>query len=127
MWHLSVIAGLLERGLECLHRCHTREYYRCSHLLEFFSGLEAVHPVTVPFYMPVYSNPTFQILAYAMESMTNKSFVDVMHSALIEPLNLTSTYVTTPESTEGLNAFVVSGDEVQSGWKLPPGDSTSAA
>lgn len=76
--------------------------------------------------MPIYSNIAFQVLAYAIEGMTNKTFLENFESTLIRPLKLTGTYVTTPASTAGLNA-IIPGDEYESWWKLDPGDATSSA
>jgi CubicO group peptidase (beta-lactamase class C family) len=82
--------------------------------------------VTSAFNMPIYSNPTFQILAYAMESMTNMSFTDIFQSSLVRNLKLNGTSLGTPDMTKGLNA-IIPGGEIESGWKLEPGDNTSSA
>ena len=82
--------------------------------------------MTSAFNMPIYANPTFQILAYAMESMTNSSFSEIFESMLVKPLGLNGTSLSTPTASEGLNA-IIPGDEAQSGWKLDPGDDTSSA
>ena len=82
--------------------------------------------MTSAFNMPIYANPTFQILAYAMESMTNMSFANVFQSNLVGPLKLNGTSLGTPAMMTGLNA-IIPGGEVESGWKLEPGDYTSAA
>jgi len=82
--------------------------------------------VTSAFNMPIYANPTFQILAYAMESMTNKTFAEIFQSSLVRPLKLNGTSLETPARTESLNA-IIPGGEIESGWKLEPGDHTSAA
>jgi hypothetical protein len=52
-------------------RCHSSRAHR---LPDFFQRLVTVHPVTSTFSKPVYSNVAFQILAYALEAMTNKTF-----------------------------------------------------
>jgi CubicO group peptidase (beta-lactamase class C family) len=68
----------------------------------------------------------FQILAYAMEGMTKMSFRELFESTLVHPLNLTRTFLTTPETLDGLSAFIP-GDEIESFWKLDAGDATSSA
>jgi CubicO group peptidase (beta-lactamase class C family) len=88
--------------------------------------MKSLHPVTSAFNMPIYANPTFQILAYAIESMTNKSFAEVFRSTIVGPLNLNSTSLGTPAVTKCFNA-IIPGDEIQSGWKLDPGDDASSA
>ncbi|RSL85883.1 hypothetical protein CEP51_003100 [Fusarium floridanum] len=93
---------------------------------EFFQALMALHPVTAPFNMPIYSNPAFQILAYALEAMTNKTFSKVFESSIVRPLHLNATYLSTPPITDNLNA-IIPGDEIESGWRIDVGDETSSA
>ncbi|RSL55278.1 hypothetical protein CEP53_007163 [Fusarium sp. AF-6] len=93
---------------------------------EFFQGLMALHPVTAPFNMPIYSNPAFQILAYALEAMTNKTFSEVFESSIVRPLHLNATHLSTPPIADNLNA-IIPGDEIESGWRIDVGDETSSA
>ncbi|RSL55093.1 hypothetical protein CEP54_009529 [Fusarium duplospermum] len=93
---------------------------------KFFHGLTALHPVTAPFNMPIYSNPAFQILAYALEAMTNKTFSEVFESSIVRPLHLNATYLAAPLITDDLNA-IIPGDEIESGWRIDVGDETSSA
>jgi CubicO group peptidase (beta-lactamase class C family) len=88
--------------------------------------MKALHPVTAPFNMPIYSNPAFQILAYALEGMANKTFPEVFESSIVRPLKLNATYLSTPPITDNLNA-IIPGDEIESGWKIDVGDATSSA
>lgn len=88
--------------------------------------MKALHPVTAPFSMPIYSNPAFQILAYALEGMANKTFPEVFESSIVRPLKLNATYLSTPPITDNLNA-IIPGDEIESGWKIDVGDATSSA
>jgi len=71
--------------------------------------------------MPIYSNPAFQILAYALEAMTKKPFADVFEDSITRPLNLTSTYLSTPPISPNFNA-IIPGDEIESWWKIDVGD-----
>ncbi|KAJ4169751.1 hypothetical protein NW754_005899 [Fusarium falciforme] len=93
---------------------------------EFFDSIKALHPVSAPFNMPIYSNPAFQILAYALEGITNKTFSQVFESSIVRPLHLNATYLSTPPVTDNLNA-IIPGDEIESGWKIDVGDETSSA
>ncbi|WAO88762.1 Beta-lactamase domain-containing protein [Fusarium falciforme] len=93
---------------------------------EFFDSIKALHPVSAPFNMPIYSNPAFQILAYALEGITNKTFSQVFESSIVRPLHLNATYLSTPSVTDNLNA-IIPGDEIESGWKIDVGDETSSA
>lgn len=94
--------------------------------IEFFRDLPALHPVTVPFNMPIYSNPAFQILVYALEGMTNKTFSEVFETSIVRPLHLNATYLSTPPITDDLNA-IIPGDKIESAWKIDVGDETSSA
>ena len=76
--------------------------------------------------MPIYSNVAFQILAYAIEGITNKTYPEAFRSAIMEPLNLTNTYITAPNITEGLNA-IIPGGEIESQWAVAVGDGSTGA
>ena len=71
-------------------------------------------PVSQSFQTPNYSNMAFQILAYAVEKITGTPFPDLVTQQLIEPLNLTRTFVTNPDDES--NAVI------ESGWDLYFGD-----
>jgi CubicO group peptidase (beta-lactamase class C family) len=89
---------------------------------EFFKGIEAQHPVTSAFHTPIYSNIAFQILAYAIEGMTNKSFDSIFESSIIEPLDLKRTSLQPPQSTQD---GIIPGDELSSWWNVTTGEATS--
>lgn len=77
--------------------------------------------------MPIYSNEAFQILAYALEGITNKTFAQVFEESLVRPLNLTRTSATPLEATEGLN-LIIPENEIDSWWKVDAGgDAASSA
>jgi CubicO group peptidase (beta-lactamase class C family) len=71
-------------------------------------------PVSQSFQTPNYSNQAFQILAYAVEKITGMPFPDIITEQLIEPLNLTRTFVTNPDDES--NAVI------EAGWGLDFGD-----
>lgn len=72
---------------------------------EFFEGFTTRHPVYAPSTTPVYSNVAFQILAYALESITGKSIRDMLKEDLIEKLSLSGTSFSKPENnTHGVIA-----------------------
>lgn len=76
--------------------------------------------------MPIYSNVAWQVLAYAIEGMTNETFAEHLEASLTRPLNLTGTFLSTPPRTSTLNA-IVPGDEIESLWGLDAGDGTSSS
>lgn len=56
-------------------------------------------PILAPFSSPIYANTPYQILAYAIENITNTSFPDLFQTYLVDALNLTSTFYSAPPST----------------------------
>lgn len=94
--------------------------------LDFFNQFEKLHPVTSAFNMPIYSNVAWQVLAYAIEGMTNKTFAEHLEASLTRPLNLTGTFLSPPPRTTTLNA-IIPGNEIESWWALDAGDGTSSA
>jgi CubicO group peptidase (beta-lactamase class C family) len=62
---------------------------RCQ---EFFQGLASAYPSFAPWTTPAYSNIAFQLLAYALENITGRSFTDSLQSKVVGPLGLNATY-----------------------------------
>ncbi|KAI9717156.1 MAG: hypothetical protein M1812_004904 [Candelaria pacifica] len=90
----------------------------------FFDGFLNRHPVVAPFSTPIYSNIAYQLLAYALESISKRPFKDLFQDKLVKPLNLTQTSLTKPSNDsmgligEGANA---------NWWKYDMGDEGTAA
>jgi CubicO group peptidase (beta-lactamase class C family) len=61
---------------------------------------------------PAYSNIAFQILAYALETITGKDYQTSLQDKLLKPLNLTHTFYTTPNESIG----VIPGNSTNTGW-----------
>lgn len=59
----------------------------------------------------------FQILAYAIETITQIPFPELVKSQLIQPLNLTRTYVTKPSNET--NAVIYDGWDLDFGDEAP--------
>ncbi|KAF3039889.1 hypothetical protein E8E12_003956 [Didymella heteroderae] len=59
---------------------------------EFFAGIEMMVPSYLPWQTAAYSNIGYQLLSYALESMTGKKFVEILNTRVIEPLGLRHTY-----------------------------------
>ncbi|KAM0286425.1 hypothetical protein ACHAQH_000851 [Verticillium albo-atrum] len=85
----------------------------------FFSTLATFQPVTSPYNMPIYSNVAFEILGFAIEAMTQKSFSDSISSLLLDPLGMDRTYVDGPPPNSD-NA-VIPVDETASWWNVTMG------
>ncbi|KAH7140218.1 beta-lactamase/transpeptidase-like protein [Dactylonectria estremocensis] len=91
------------------HRACTRK--------EFFKGItrKNAFAVTSTSNTPIYSNAAFQVLAYALEAMTNKTFEESLHSSLLKPLGLSRTSLEAPQNKS--NA-VIPGNETTSWWDI---------
>lgn len=94
------------------------EYYLTLRI-EFFSGFTNRHPVYPPSSSPIYSNSAYQILAYALESITGRSYASMLQEDLIEKLDLTGTSYAQP-SNDALGVIPVSAS--YSGWDMNIGD-----
>ncbi|KAI9700055.1 MAG: hypothetical protein M1836_002589 [Candelina mexicana] len=62
----------------------------------FFDRFLNRHPVVAPFSTPIYSNIAYQLVAYALESISKRPFRDLFQDNLVKPLNLTRTSLTKP-------------------------------
>ncbi|KAI0857594.1 beta-lactamase/transpeptidase-like protein [Xylaria cubensis] len=115
-------AALPPLAPEDIPTCGTTDFLLppCSRA-EFLQEVNALHPVTSTFHTPVYSNMAFQILAYALEGITGKSFADIFQSSIINRLGLSRTSLQPPNSTE---EGIIPGDKISSWWSVDLGDSS---
>lgn len=86
--------------------------------VEFFNGLLQSHPIVPTSSTPIYSNAAFQVLAYALEAMTDSSYAELLQRDIIMPLGLNGTYYTTPNISLG----VIPNDMGEYWWKFDLGD-----
>jgi CubicO group peptidase (beta-lactamase class C family) len=75
-------------------------------------------PVFAAFQTPIYSNSAFQLLAYALESITGKDFGVLMEEGLFKPLNLSQTSYSQPDDSLG----VILGNRTTTYWDSDLGD-----
>lgn len=87
-------------------------------LLEFFDGLIKRHPIFPISATPIYSNAAFQILGYALESLSNDTFENVFEDQILEALNLSHTFYTRPSPSLG----VIPGGQGETFWNMDMGD-----
>jgi CubicO group peptidase (beta-lactamase class C family) len=71
-------------------------------------------------FTPIYSNAAIQILAYALEAITNKTYDALLEEYLFEPLGLNDSYYDVPADTVG----IIPGNASTSLWGLNAGDET---
>ncbi|RGP66569.1 beta-lactamase-like 1 [Fusarium longipes] len=88
---------------------------------EFFQGITGPTfvPITSTANTPVYSNVAFQILAYALEGMTRKSFKESFQSCLLGPLSMSRTGLEAPKSKH--NAIIPENEQL-SWWNVTTAD-----
>jgi hypothetical protein len=67
-----------------------------NHVEAYFEAVLAQHPVVPSWHTPIYSNVAYSILAFALENITGQTFNASFQSGIIEPLNLSSTYLSPP-------------------------------
>ncbi|KAJ5728885.1 uncharacterized protein N7483_003393 [Penicillium malachiteum] len=89
---------------------------------ELFLGLPRSHPTFPTSHSPAYSNAAFQILAYALEKITNSNFASLLSDAIIKPLNLSKSSILPPDAQYG----VIPGTEASSYWSFPLGEEAPA-
>ena len=67
----------------------------------------------------MYSNLAYQILAYALEGMTGKTFEKSLQSSLLKPLSMKRTSL---EAPKGKTNAIIPENELRSGWNVTWGD-----
>ncbi|KAI0545315.1 beta-lactamase/transpeptidase-like protein [Xylaria curta] len=89
---------------------------------QFFSGIEQFHPSLPPFTTAAYSNVAFQLLSYALETITGKPFESLLKETVIEPLGLNNTFLRAPDNARG----IIPGNPDQTGWSFDLGEAAAA-
>ena len=79
-----------------------------------------MYPSYPTFQTATYSNIAYQLLAYALESITEKKFTDVLESRVLKPLGLNRTYYDTPPDEVG----VIPGTVKDTYWNVNLGDAS---
>lgn len=86
---------------------------------DFFKYLLQHNPIFHASATPAYSNIAFQLLAYALEHMTNKSFSAMVLDDIFRPLNMTHSSYSQPQNT---TFGVIPINESTSQWSVSLGD-----
>ncbi|KAI1266985.1 beta-lactamase/transpeptidase-like protein [Xylariaceae sp. FL1019] len=89
---------------------------------QFFKGIEGFYPSLAPMSTPAYSNVAFQLLGYALETITGKSFESLLNDTVFTPLGLNNTFLQAPDQALG----VIPGDPDETGWTFDLGESAAA-
>lgn len=69
---------------------------------ESFQLLLQHRPITSPWNTPLYSNQAFQLIGYALQVLTNKTYEAVLKESVFGPLNLSSSFVFAPAAARGV-------------------------
>ncbi|KAI5861567.1 beta-lactamase/transpeptidase-like protein [Durotheca rogersii] len=88
---------------------------------QFFNGISQFYPSLAPFQSPAYSNVAFQLLGYALETITGKKFETIVEETVIEPLGLNRTFLRAPNDSLG----IIPGDYFETGWAYDIGESVA--
>ncbi|GAW23429.1 hypothetical protein ANO14919_129880 [Xylariales sp. No.14919] len=89
---------------------------------QFFHGIEQFYPSFSPFTTPAYSNVAFQLLGYALETITGETFESLLEERVLKPLGLNNTFLRAPEHARG----VIPGDPDLTGWSFDLGEAAGA-
>ena len=79
-----------------------------------------MYPSYPSFQTATYSNVAYQLLAYALESITGKPFTEVLENKVLKPLGLNRTYYYTPPDEVG----VIPGTVKDTYWNVYLGDAS---
>ncbi|GMG06452.1 unnamed protein product [Aspergillus oryzae] len=88
---------------------------------EFFDGILKSHPILHTSSTPIYSNPSFQILGYALEAMTNQTYKSLLQRDLIKPLGLSRSSYDKPED----DTAIIPGPAMSSFYGVDAGGETA--
>ncbi|KAE8378493.1 beta-lactamase/transpeptidase-like protein [Aspergillus bertholletiae] len=89
---------------------------------EFFDGILRSHPILHTSSTPIYSNPSFQILGYALETMTNQTYKSLLQRDLIKPLGLSRSSYDKPDD----DTAIIPGPATSSFYGVDAGGETAA-
>lgn len=101
--------------------CNETASYPCSRA-QYLKGLTQEHPAEAPFTTPVYSNAGYQVLSYALENITGRSYQSMLESDLFGPLGMNSSSYGLPLSGNSNGIIPVSASASE--WNYAEGDST---
>jgi CubicO group peptidase (beta-lactamase class C family) len=89
-------------------------------VIEFISGILNRPPIVPTSSSPAYSNDAYQLLAYALETITGRTYQDLIERRLIEPMGLSHSSVSKPDDQVG----IIPGFPNMTLWDVDIGDVT---
>jgi len=79
-----------------------------------------MYPSYQPWQTATYSNVAYQLLAYALENISGKKYVDILNDRIIKPLGMNRTYYEKPSDSVG----VIPGTEKETYWGVSLGEAS---
>jgi CubicO group peptidase (beta-lactamase class C family) len=76
-------------------------------------------PAFAPATSPAYSNAAYEVLSFALEKITGKTFETMFEESIVDRLNLSSTSLGQPNTTSG---GIIPVNETASEWNYNLGD-----
>ncbi|KAJ0420254.1 beta-lactamase/transpeptidase-like protein [Aspergillus carlsbadensis] len=89
---------------------------------QFISGILNRPPIVPTSSSPAYSNDAYQLLAYALETITGRPYQELVERRLIEPMGLSRSSLSKPDDKVG----IIPGLPNMTFWDLDLGDVTPA-
>ncbi|TVY68709.1 Beta-lactamase-like protein sdnR [Lachnellula suecica] len=89
---------------------------------QFFSTFSRMQPALAPFSTAAYSNVAYQILGYALQTITGKTFESMLTSSVLTPLGLSNTFYNAPTETRG----IIPGTVKSTNWYYSLGEENPA-
>ncbi|KAL2128281.1 hypothetical protein VTI74DRAFT_9393 [Chaetomium olivicolor] len=125
-YDLSDVAPSIPPGIPGVPVLNESEQILCGNIgvractrEESFAKIKNIRPISPTYYTPSYSNMAFQLLGYAVEKITSKSFPSLVEKKLLKPLKLHRTFLTKPINDS--NALVLDGWDLEFGDEAPGG------
>lgn len=85
---------------------------------QLFEGLAKLPPSFPPFTTPTYSDIGFVLLSYVAERITGQDFNTLVAEAVLKPLSLNYTFLTTPDDSVG----IIPGTQRTTSWGFELGE-----
>lgn len=84
--------------------------------------MKHVVPSFAPYHTATYSDISWQILAYALETMKGRKFEDMLRDDVLKPLGLDHTFLFAPDAELGIIPDIPEKTLSSTGWNLSLGE-----
>lgn len=104
-----------------LPTCDEYDNYDPCERKDLLKGLKTKTPIFAPNQKSTYSNVAFELLGLALENVTGMKYEDYIDSAILEPLNMSSSTFTTPSDSHAVLPIGQSYWDINEGVQNPTG------